>query len=91
MKFFGVVFLVTTTLVMIFKKETNNSEETDGYHHSIEDSLTLCQTYKIVWRILCLPSVQILGLILITCKVKYYCNKKMIENFFMQKYELKMK
>lgn len=68
MKFFGIVFLITTTLIMIFKKETDNSSPVSPTK-SIEDTLSLKQTYKIVWRILCLPSVQLLGLILITCRV----------------------
>lgn len=65
MRFFGVVFLISTVLIMIFKKETIN----DPQHKSLEDTLTLKQTYVIVWRILSLPSVRILGLILFTCRV----------------------
>lgn len=68
MKFFGVVFLISTTLIMLFKKETKNSQEPDD-HLCIEDTLSLKQTYKIVWRILCLAPVQKLCLILLTYKV----------------------
>ena len=66
MQFFGVLFLITTTLVLIFKKEKqcNPSE-------SLEDSLTLVQTYKLVWKILKLKSVKELCLLLITFKVVY--------------------
>ncbi len=67
MQFFGALFLVTTTLVMIFKKE----KECDP-NESLEDSLTLAQTYKLVWKILKLKSVQQLSLLLLTFKVSIF-------------------
>ena len=64
MQFFGVVFIITTTLVLVFKKEHDVST-----HECLEDSLTLTQTYKLVWKILKLKSVQQLSILLLTFKV----------------------
>ena len=66
MQFFGVVFLITTTFVLIFKREKDGD-----LHESIEDNLTLIQTYKLVWQILKLKSVQVLAIFLMTFKVNY--------------------
>lgn len=65
MRFFGLVFIVTTTCVFIFKKE----KETESVD-SLEDTLTLKQTYKLVAQIVSLPSVKKLTLLLLTSKVK---------------------
>ena len=70
MKFFGIVFLITTTLVLIFKKENSDKRET-----TLEDSLTLSQTYKLVWEILKIPGVRKLSVLLLTCKVCNYIFK----------------
>lgn len=67
MKFFGVVFIVTTSLVLLLKKEKESDPS-----ESIEDNLTLGQTYKLVWQIINLPGVRKLAIFLLTCKV---CNK----------------
>ena len=65
MKFFGLVFIVTTTLVMFLKKE-KESDSSD----SLEDNLTLGQTYKLVIQIISLSGVKKLSLFLLTNKVR---------------------
>lgn len=65
MQFFGALFLITTTFVLVFKRE----KETTSSESSIEDSLTLTQTYKLVWKIFNLKSVRQLSFILLTMKV----------------------
>jgi PAT family acetyl-CoA transporter-like MFS transporter 1 len=73
MIFFGVIFIVSTTLVLIFKKEENVVvEDTFESHLSVKD------TYKCMWRILWLAPVKKLILILMTVKVCEFLAKKMI-------------
>ena len=60
---------------MIFKKEKkfdgHSAEEIEQQEKdaSFEDKLTIKQTYKTVWTILCMPPVRQYALILITCRV----------------------
>jgi PAT family acetyl-CoA transporter-like MFS transporter 1 len=65
MNFFGVIFVVSTTIVMLLKKETNNSAE------SLEDDLSIKDTYKIMWRVLKLKPVIKLNIILLTAKIGF--------------------
>ena len=71
MQFFGVVFLVTTTLIFLCKKE--KSLETQ---RSFEDSLTVKETYNIVFNLFKLTSIRKLVLILLTCKVNESFNRE---------------
>ncbi len=64
MQFFGVVFLVTTTLILLCKKEKPLETQ-----RSFEDSLTVKETYNIVFNLFKLTSIRKLVLILLTCKV----------------------
>lgn len=66
MYFFGIVFLVSTTLVLIFKKE----EDTHTNENSLESKLTVRQTYNLMWKILWLVPVKKMILILLTVKVE---------------------
>jgi len=68
MKFFGTIFLITTTMILFFKREAPSSAD------SLEDNLTLGQTYKLALKILCLPSVMKLSMITLTCKVFHFCS-----------------
>lgn len=65
MKFFGLVFIITTTCVLFFKKE----KEIETVN-SLENILTLKQTYMLVFQIISLPCVKKLSLLLLTSKVK---------------------
>ncbi|CAF0891900.1 unnamed protein product [Brachionus calyciflorus] len=66
MKFFGLVFLITTTLVLFFKKE-KDCDSTD----SLEDTLTLTQTYQLVLQIINLSCVKKLSFLLLTSKIAF--------------------
>ncbi len=59
LRFWGVVFFVSTTLVALLKRETDADEETDG----------VVETYRLLMRIVRLPAVISLVLILLTSKV----------------------
>lgn len=68
MYYFGIIFLVSTTLVLIFKKE----EDTHTDDNSLESKLTVGQTYKLMWKILWLIPVKKMILILLTVKVRIF-------------------
>lgn len=70
MMFFGFVFIISTTFVMLLKKETEPvEEESSKKEHSIEQDLTVSQTYKLMWQIIWLGPVKLFILILLTVKV----------------------
>ncbi|CAF0971281.1 unnamed protein product [Brachionus calyciflorus] len=85
MYFFGLVFLVSTTLVLIFKKEEESDSEFESKKEvSLEENLTVTQTYKLMWKILWLVPVKKMILILMTVKIGFAAESmgylKMIEN-----------
>ncbi len=63
MKFFGIVYIVSTTLILIFRKEKINS------HENIHSEMTISKTFKSLWQILKLKPIQQFIIILLTCKV----------------------
>ena len=73
MLFFGVLFIISTTLVLLFKREIErkDSDPSDKKEHSIEDDLTVKQTYKLMWKIVWLAPIKKIMLILMTVKVKF--------------------
>lgn len=66
--FWGLVFLVTTTLVAVLKTEkdraTNNHEDT-------EENLNIVETYQLLWKIINLRPMKILAAILLTVKFTF--------------------
>ncbi|RWS09377.1 acetyl-coenzyme A transporter-like protein [Dinothrombium tinctorium] len=62
--FWSIVFLITTTLIMLFKHESN----VDPEH---ESDLGVVETYSMLYRILRLKSVQLFVVILLTCKIGF--------------------
>ncbi|KAL1413874.1 hypothetical protein MTO96_007924 [Rhipicephalus appendiculatus] len=66
--FWGIVFMVTTTLVAVLKHERDASvaDEDDGH-----PDLGIAQTYKMALRIFHLPSVRTFCIFLFTCKVGF--------------------
>lgn len=64
----GIVFLVTTTLVMIFKKE-KPAETSPPFGEPEEEEHGILQTYRLLFKIIQLPSVLSLISILLTVKV----------------------
>lgn len=66
--FWGIVFMISTTLVMILKHEnasSNNVSVEENGQHSIMD------TYLLLWKIVKLPTVMSLIGILLTVKVRF--------------------
>ena len=72
MIFFGILFIISTTLVLLFKREIErkDSDPSEKKEHSIEDDLTVKQTYKLMWNILWLAPIKKIILVLMTVKVK---------------------
>lgn len=64
MKFFGLIFVITTTLVVIFKKE-NSTEDIEN-----AETYSLSETYKLVFKIATLPAILKLIFVLFTMRVK---------------------
>nr|CAG4645470.1 EOG090X04K8 [Lynceus sp. MCZ IZ 141354] len=61
--FYGIVFLFATTFVWIFKHEKGDEEK--------HEELDVFSTYKVLFKILSLPSIRKLVLVLVTCKIGY--------------------
>ena len=73
----GLIFIVTTTLVWIFKHEKDMRNSDDDVKHGVTEA------YKTAWKIVCLPNVQQLIIILLTIKVgldRFYA--KFFSKFF---------
>ena len=64
MAFFGIIFLIATTLVLIFKKEIDNSDESDQ-----QTEYNLVDSYKVAWGILTLGPIRKLAFVLFTLRV----------------------
>ena len=75
----GIVFLVTTTFVMVFKRETaistvtssDKQQEVQEVQEVVEMEQGIIDTYKQLIKIVQLPSVLSLISILLTAKVSY--------------------
>lgn len=62
--FWGIVFLVTTTLVALLKHE-NSKKGTNTLELDVKE------TYKLLWNIVQLPSVRTTALVLLTSKIGF--------------------
>lgn len=60
----GIMFIIITTLVAIFKSETNDTTEPDAI------GLSIIKTYKSLFSIMKLPNIKKLAIILLTIKVR---------------------
>merc|ERR1719397_2043728 len=62
--FWGIVFLVTTTLIAIFKREKNSAGASsvgpDGETIEAEPELGLVETYKMLWKVVRHPLIPIM-------------------------------
>jgi MFS transporter, PAT family, solute carrier family 33 (acetyl-CoA transportor), member 1 len=65
--FWGITFLVTTTLVALLKKEKSQSHEQLEEH----PDLGISETYSMLWKIITLKPVMLLATILLTVKVSF--------------------
>ncbi|WKX97144.1 hypothetical protein Q1695_013086 [Nippostrongylus brasiliensis] len=72
--FWGWVFIISTTLVLIFKKEVDNSLESstgNGENDEKELELGIVETYSVLWKILKLKPMMYMLVILLTGKVAF--------------------
>lgn len=66
--FWGIVFLVTTTLVAVFKREKHPSED----HLDADDQeVDIAESYGLLWQIIKMKPVQLLAAILLTAKIAF--------------------
>jgi PAT family acetyl-CoA transporter-like MFS transporter 1 len=61
--FWGIIFAISTTLVALFKHETDESYDPNEPHFG------LIETYKVLLKVLRLPAVRSIALVLLTIKV----------------------
>lgn len=69
MTFFGVIFIISTTLVLILKKEDNRKDKDEHHEESLEENLSVKQTYRLMWKLVWLPPIKTMILIMMTVKV----------------------
>jgi len=72
----GVLFVVITISIALFKTEKDNRLEDDHI------KLNIFQNYSLLWDILKLPSIRILAIALLTAKVRIQINYIYIIFFF---------
>lgn len=75
MQFFGIVFIISTTLVLVLKKETDQSKDAD--QEPLESTLSTRAMFSLLLKIVKLEPVQKLLILLFTCKVYNYFNRQM--------------
>ncbi|KAI1727431.1 acetyl-coenzyme A transporter 1 domain-containing protein [Ditylenchus destructor] len=63
--FWGLVFLLSTTLILIFKRETTYSDDND------DTNLGVLETYMVLAKILCLTPIIWFATILLTGKIAF--------------------
>lgn len=61
--FWGIVFIISTTLIMLFKSDTE--------HSTSDNELDLKGTYKMLYKIFKLKSIRTYSIILLTCKIGF--------------------
>lgn len=69
--FWGLCFLVATTLIAIFKKENLAKHKDDGSRYTEEHEMNVYESYKILIDMVRMRPVQILAGILLTVKVTF--------------------
>ncbi|VDP08875.1 unnamed protein product [Heligmosomoides polygyrus] len=71
--FWGWIFIISTTLVLIFKKEVDNSLESSSSSDDGDKELELgiVETYGVLWKILKLKPMLFMLVILLTGKVAF--------------------
>ncbi|EPB79078.1 hypothetical protein ANCCEY_01831 [Ancylostoma ceylanicum] len=72
--FWGWVFIISTTLVLIFKKEVDNSLENNSSNNDDEEKeleLGIVETYTVLWKILRLKPMLWMLVILLTGKIAF--------------------
>ncbi|KAH8303579.1 hypothetical protein KR018_003975 [Drosophila ironensis] len=69
--FWGITFVVATTLVAVFKKENDIEDAHMDARYTEEHELNIQESYKILWDMVRMRPVQILAVILLTVKVTF--------------------
>lgn len=59
----GVIFLITSVALAIFKSENHDTL------NSFDEKLNLFYSYKMIFRLFCLRPIQVIAIILLTVKV----------------------
>ncbi|KAL5279807.1 SLC33A1 family protein [Megaselia abdita] len=67
----GLIFLVTTTLVALFKKETEESSIQDEARFTDNPDLDIKDSYKVLFNIIKMKPILILSAILLTVRVTF--------------------
>ena len=70
MNFFGIVYIISTTLIFIFKKEKSQT-----YEKYVDYNLSINATFQSLLDVLKLKPIQKLIIILLTCKVSLFLKK----------------
>lgn len=65
--FWGIVFLVTTTLVAFLKRENEETKE----QHDEQREFGVLESYNLLWKIIKMKPVMLLAAILLTVKVSF--------------------
>ena len=74
--FWGIVFLVTTTLIALFMKEKDKSREMpEGEQEELD--LGLIQAYKTLWKIIRLPMMPVMIFLLFTTEFPFSAAENM--------------
>ena len=66
MIFFGLVYIASTTLILLFKNEKNKSYE----KYTNEQDMSVGETYSLLWSILQLKPIGLLMVIMLTHSVR---------------------
>ncbi|EDV96397.1 acetyl-coenzyme A transporter 1 [Drosophila grimshawi] len=69
--FWGIVFIVATTLVAVFKRENDIEDAHTEARYQVEHELNIHESYKVLWDMVRKRPVQILAGILLTVKVTF--------------------
>lgn len=66
--FWGMAFLIITTLIAIAKKETDNGSNDDN------SNINIFQSFAVIWDILKIPHMKILVIAVLTATVRFLFN-----------------
>jgi hypothetical protein len=81
--FFGTMFLLTAVLIFVFKNEMSQvhiAEQRKTGFVETETSKSFVESYKVIWKLLCLKPVRELCLILFTSRVNITIFTKSLHN-----------
>ena len=90
---FGSISILTSIMVLLFKNEYNlkklqiESERLIIERHEMESkNRSIWQTYKIIWKILCIKPIRILVILMATFRFSFWTESvirlKLVENGF---------